>query len=154
MRLVAVLGFSGRRVNGLHPLAAVRLRHAERLSAGADAVVFSGRGPGGEAHLMHDAWAGADVRLLREATAGNTAENAAGIAAIARELDADEVVVVTSRWHAPRARLLLRAALHGTGITVRASAPSDRLRPGLLAREFACVLALPYHLYRSRVKRG
>jgi DUF218 domain len=158
MRIVAVLGYSGRRGNGLDPLCEARLRHAERLAGEADAVVFSGwsrRSDGdGEAELMRRSWSGPEVPLLCETNARNTAENAAGIAAIARRLHADEVVVVTSRWHAPRAGLLVRAALRGTSIVVRSASPRDRVRPRLLAREMACALALPYHLRRSRVERG
>lgn len=149
MRVVAVLGYSARGGNGLHPLAVVRLRHAECVAAGADAVILSG-----EAELMRAVWTSADVPLVCDSTPRNTADNAAGVAAIARTLGADEIVLVTSRWHAPRARLLVRAALRGTGVRVRASAPRDRLRPRLLARELACMLVLPYHLRTSRVKRG
>jgi hypothetical protein len=158
MRILAVLGYSAHRGNDLHPICEARLRHAETLAADADAVVFSGwsrsRGHDGEAELMRRAWSGPDVPLVCETTARNTAENAAGIAAIARRLRADEVVVVTSRWHAPRARLLVRAALRGTRIPVRLSAPRDRLNPWLLAREAACAVVLPLHLRRSRVERG
>lgn len=155
MRVVAVLGYSARRRNGLDPLCALRLRHAEGLAA--DAVVLSGwarRRPGdGEAELMREAWRGGDVQLVCDATARNTAQNAAGIARTARELGADEVVVVTSRWHAPRARLLVRAALGDVRVAVSTSSPRDRLRPRLLAREVGCMLMLPYHLLRSRVER-
>jgi uncharacterized SAM-binding protein YcdF (DUF218 family) len=154
MRVVAVLGYSEGRSARLDPLCALRLRHAESLASEADAVVLSGwsrhRRGTREAELMHEAWAGPDVQLVSETTARNTAENATEIAAIARRLHADEVVVVTSRWHAPRATLLVRAALRGSGATVRASSPPDRLRPRLLVREAACVAALPYHLVRRR----
>ena len=148
MRLVAVLGYSGRRTNGLDPICAERLRHAETLAA--DAVVFSGRAndPRGEADLMRKSWRGVDVPLLSESTARSTAENAAEVAAVARRLGADEVVVVTSPWHAPRARLLVRAALRGSGIDVRTSTPPGRPSAALLAREAACTLVLPFHLVR------
>ncbi len=155
MRLVAVLGYSARRRNGLDPLCALRLRHAERLAA--DAVVLSGwarRRLGGEAELMREAWQGGDVPLVCDVTARNTAQNAAGIARVARELGADEVVLVTSRWHAPRARLLVRAALGDADVAVRSSSPRDRVRPWLLAREAGCMLMAPYHLLRSRAERG
>jgi DUF218 domain len=157
VRLVAVLGYSGRRANGLDPLCEVRLRHAERLATSADAVVFSGwsrrRDGDGEAELMRAAWAGPEVPLIAETAARNTAGNATGIAALARRLCADEVVVVTSSWHAPRARLLVRTALRGERVDVRVSSPQDQPRPRLLAREVACWLLLPYHLGRSRLDR-
>ncbi len=149
MRLVAVLGYSGRRTNGLDPICESRLRHAETLDA--DAVVLSGRAKhrAGEAKLMRAAWRGADVPLVAESTARTTADNASEVAAVARRLGADEVVVVTSPWHAPRAGLLVRAALRGTGIRVRTSAPPGRRDGRLFAREAACIAVLPYHLLRA-----
>jgi hypothetical protein len=149
MRLVAVLGYSGRGTDGLDPVCLARLRHAEGLDA--DAVVLSGRakGRGGEADLMRTAWRGADVPIVSETTARSTAENAAEVAAIAQRLGADEVVVVTSRWHARRAGVLVRGALRGSGITVTTSSPPDPPSVGLLAREAGCMAAVPYHLLRS-----
>jgi uncharacterized SAM-binding protein YcdF (DUF218 family) len=148
MRVVAVLGYSGRHTSGLDPICESRLRHAEQLDA--DAVVFSGRAddPGGEADLMRKAWRGADVPLVSESTARSTADNASEVAAVSRRLGADEVVVVTSQWHAPRAAMLFRAALRGSGISVRTSSPRGRPSAWMLAREAACTVALPYHLVR------
>lgn len=155
MRLVAVLGYSGRRGNGLDPVCLARLRHAESLDA--DAVVLSGwakrSGRDGEAELMRTAWGGADVPLVCDSTARNTAQNAAGIAAVARQMKADEVVVVTSRWHAPRTRLLVRAALARSGTAVRVSSPRGPFRLRLIAREVACAPFAPYYLLKSRVQR-
>jgi hypothetical protein len=43
--VVAVLGYSTRGADGLHPLCLLRLRHAEELAGGAEAVVLpAGRG--------------------------------------------------------------------------------------------------------------
>ena len=78
------------------------MRHAESLEA--DAVLLSG-----EAELMQGAWRGGEVVL--DTRARNTRENARGVAEAARRLEADEVVVVTSSWHAFRARTLVRAAI-------------------------------------------
>lgn len=103
---------------------------------------------------MRAAWRGADVPTISETTARTTAENAAEIAAVARRLGADEVVAVTSGWHAPRARLLLRAALRGSGIHVSTSSPETATPKRLLAREAACMLVLPYHLLRGRGRRS
>ena len=156
-RLVAVFGYSARSVEGLHPLCVLRLRHGEELADGAEAVVLSGwsrhGAKGGEAELMRDAWSGPDVTLVCDPTARNTMQNAAGVAVLAREVDADEVVVVTSRWHAPRAGALVRAALGGSKLPVRTSSPRGRLQPRLLAREIACLAALPYQLLRVRALR-
>lgn len=154
MHLVAVLGYSGGRANGLHELCAERLRHAEQLvAADTDAVLLSGWGRRrnvAEAELMRAAWNGGDVRLIADETARSTAENAVSIADTARRLDATDVTVVTSRWHAFRARMLVRAAL--PGVAVRTSSPPGRPPVGLLARELICASALPYYLIRLRAR--
>jgi len=153
-RLVAVFGYSARGVEGLHPLCLERLRHAEQLADGADAVVLSGWSRHGarlgEAELMRDAWQGHDVRLICDPTARNTMQNAEGIAAVARELGVDEVVVVTSRWHAPRAGALVRAALGDDDVAVSTSSPHGPQHPWLLARELVCLAAVPYQRRRVR----
>jgi len=153
-RLIAVFGYSARGSSDLHPLCLLRLRHAEQLADGADAVVFSGwsrqRTGYAEAELMRDAWAGPDVRLVCDPTARNTMQNAVGVAALARELGVDEVIVVTSQWHAPRAGALVRSALGDAGISVRTSSPRGLRHPRLLARELACLAALPYQRRRVR----
>ena len=141
MRLVAVLGYSPRRADGLHDICAQRLRHAESLEA--DAVLLSG-----EAKLMRPAWSGPKVQFVTDGVARNTRENAAGVAEAARRLGADEVVVVTSRWHAFRARTLVRCQL--SGIRVSSSSPPGRAPLVLLAREGACLALLPYQLLRLR----
>ena len=153
-RLVAVFGYSARGSGDLHPLCLLRLRHAEELADGAEAVVLSGwsrHGSGfAEAEHMRDAWEGPDVRLVCDTTARNTMQNAVGVAALARELGVDEVVVVTSQWHAPRAGSLVRAALGGRDISVRTSSPRGLRHPRLVARELACLAALPYQRLRVR----
>jgi uncharacterized SAM-binding protein YcdF (DUF218 family) len=141
MRLVAVLGYSRRRLDGMHDVCAERLRHAEGLDA--DAVLLSG-----EAELMQRAWNGAGVQLVTDGAARNTRQNAAGTAEAARRLGASEVVVVTSRWHAFRARTLVRAAL--PEVPVSSSSPPGRPPLTLLAREVACLTMLPYQLLRLR----
>jgi uncharacterized SAM-binding protein YcdF (DUF218 family) len=156
VRLVAVLGYSNRRTRGLHELCARRLQHAEGLAADGDAVLLSGwsrrRGNSSEAELMRRAWNGGKTQLIEDATARSTRENAVSVAAAARRLGATDVTVVTSRWHAFRARTLVRAALPDA--TVRASSPDGRPPPAVLARELGCLAALPYHLIRVRAARG
>lgn len=137
MRLVAVLGYSPRRAGGLHGICAARLRHAEGLDA--DAVLLSG-----EAELMQPEWRGPGVELVTDGAARSTRENAAGVAEVARRLGADEVVVVTSRWHAFRARTLVQSVL--PGVAVSSSSPPGRPPLTLLAREAACLALLPYQL--------
>jgi uncharacterized SAM-binding protein YcdF (DUF218 family) len=144
MRVVAVLGYSGRRGSTLHPICARRLAHAEGLAHEADAIVLSGwarRGAtSGEAELMHAAWQGPETQIVCDTNARNTAENVLAVARVARELGAKEVVLVTSRWHARRTRLLARAALRGTGIEVQTSSPDDSPPMRHRVRELAALL--------------
>jgi uncharacterized SAM-binding protein YcdF (DUF218 family) len=137
MRLVAVLGYSGFRGRGLHAICLARLRHAEALARDDDTVLLSG-----EAELMRSA--AAHRGLVLDTAARSTRDNARGVAAAARELGADEVVVVTSAWHAPRARTLVRAAV-GRDVRVSSSSPPGRPPLGLALRELACLAVLPLH---------
>jgi uncharacterized SAM-binding protein YcdF (DUF218 family) len=153
VRLVAVLGYSSRRTQGLHELCAERLRHAERIAADSDAVLLSGwgrRGAVAEAELMRAAWGGRSVPVIADTTARNTRENALSVAETARRLAATEVTVVTSRWHAPRARALVRAALPEAPVDT--SSPAGWRPFAVVARELGCLLALPYHLIRLRLR--
>jgi uncharacterized SAM-binding protein YcdF (DUF218 family) len=143
MRLVAVLGYSRRRADeDLHAICEARVRHAETIVREGDAVLLTG-----EAELMHGHWQGG--RVLLDPDARNTRENALGVAKAAREVGADEVVVVTSRWHAPRAAALVRTAL-GHGVRVETSSPPDQPPMHLAVREAACLAALPVHLFDVR----
>jgi uncharacterized SAM-binding protein YcdF (DUF218 family) len=78
-----------------------------------------------------------------------TAENAAHVRAVARELGVQEVVVVTSRWHSPRALRLFRRSFRGTGVEVSVAPAPTASSPALLLREAACVVALPFQLRRA-----
>jgi uncharacterized SAM-binding protein YcdF (DUF218 family) len=107
----------------------------------------------GEAEVMRAAWSRADVVLVCDPDARSTADNAKNIARAARNLGAEELVVVTSRWHGLRAAVLLKAALRGTGIRFRL-ATTDGPRPALaLARELACLALLPVQLRRALARR-
>ena len=142
-KLVAVLGYSSLRGEGLHPIGAARLEAAERVAGDADAVLLSGwsrrRHRPSEAELMRRAWRGPDVPLLADGDARTTAGNARAVAAAARELEADEVVLVTSSWHARRARLLVRALLPPHVRLSVVTTPRTR-PPRLIARELATLL--------------
>jgi hypothetical protein len=144
MRLVAVLGYSGRRRDRLHAVCEARLRHAETVEG--DAVLLTG-----ESDLMHPAWTRGEALL--DPHARNTRENAVAVAAAARRLGADDVVVVTSRWHAFRARTLVRAALGDARVVVTSSSPPGRRPLRLLAREAACLALLPLHARRLAQRR-
>jgi uncharacterized SAM-binding protein YcdF (DUF218 family) len=143
MRLVAVLGFSGGGPDELHAICETRVRHAETIVRDGDAVLLSG-----ETEAMRGAWNGHEVLL--DPAARNTRENAKGVAAAARSLGVEEVVVVTSSWHAFRARTLVRVALPEA--TVSSSSPPGAPPPRLLARELACLVVLPLQLIWLRAR--
>jgi uncharacterized SAM-binding protein YcdF (DUF218 family) len=153
MKLVVVLGYSDGRTEGLHPVCASRLERAAAEAADAAAVVLTGYGrrPGGlpEAELMRQAWRWPAARLICEPRARITAENAAHVAVLVRELGADEVVVVTSWWHRFRADILFRAMLRGSGARVRVVSTSRPWSLRLLLREVGAFALLPHHLRRA-----
>ena len=152
-RVVAVLGFSSRGGGGLHPVCAARVRRAGELTTADDVVVLSGwarsRGARSEAELMRRAWHGAAARIVLDDGARHTAENAVHAARVARELGAAEVLVVTSRWHAPRAALLFRWYLRGSGVGVRMASVRGPLAPGSVAREAAVWPLVPAQIART-----
>ena len=154
MRVVAVLGYSRNGDRRLHPICAHRVAHAERIATGARAVVLSGwarrHAPAGEAELMRAAWRRDDVPVVLDHSAQTTAGNAVAVARLARDLGADELVVVTSPWHARRARALVRAALRGSNIRVSVSSPRGRRAPLLGLRELVYSVAVPLQARRLR----
>lgn len=152
-----MLGYSGWWHRSLHPVCAARLELGEQVAEGADAVLLSGwaRLPGREteAALMLAAWRGPVVPLLADGDARTTVGNARAVAAVARELGADEVVVVTSSWHRLRARVLLRAAL-GPDVKIELVSPARSRRLLLLGREAVCLVLLPLQLRAVRRRRS
>ena len=146
MRLVVVLGYSAWRGAGLHPVCEARVAAAAELAAPEDTVVLSGRP---EAELMRKAWPGPPDRVLCDDGARVTAETAAHVARLARELGAGEVLAVTSWWHCRRTAVLFRRALAGSGIAVR-TVGAPRWSGRLLLREAAAFAVLPLHLRRMR----
>jgi uncharacterized SAM-binding protein YcdF (DUF218 family) len=151
-RLLVVLGYSDGRGGELHPICAARLARAAELVAASDAVLLSGwsRRPGqmAEAELMRRAWEGPAVALHCDEDARITAENAAHAALHARELGVREVVVVTSGWHRPRARVLFRSLLPEVPVTV-VGVPAGRA-PRHLLREAAVFPLVPLQIARAR----
>jgi uncharacterized SAM-binding protein YcdF (DUF218 family) len=157
-RVVVVLGFSGRRGDDLHPVCAARVRRAGELATADDVVLLSGwarvRGRGSEAELMRRAWRGPAASVVLDDGARHTAENAVHAARVAGELGAAEVLVVTSRWHAPRAALLFRWYLRGTGVAVRVASARGPLAAGPVAREAAVWPLVPAQIARTPTGRG
>jgi uncharacterized SAM-binding protein YcdF (DUF218 family) len=156
--VVAVLGFSGRRGGGLHPVCAARVERAGELATADYVVVVSGwaraRGSVSEAELMRRAWRGPAARVLLDDGARHTAENAAHAAGLACDLGAGEILVVTSRWHAPRAAAFFRWYLRGSGVGVRVASARGPLAPLPVVREAAVWPLVPAQIARTPARRG
>ena len=154
MRLLVVLGYSAGRRNGLHPVCAARLERAAQVADGADAVVLTGgaRRDGAlpEAELMRRAWEGSRERVICDTESRITAENAARVAALVRELGAHDVVVVTSWWHRLRAALLFRLLLREEDARVSVIAAGGPWSLRLMLRELACLALVPAQVGRAR----
>ena len=152
--MIAVLGYSPRRSSRLDPVCSARVERACAIARDGDLVVLSGwsRHPGveAEAQLMARAWHGAQVELVKETDSRHTAGNAAAVSEVARASPATELVLVTSWWHSPRATVLVRAALRGSGVQVRTVGAPSRASVGLLGRELLCLAALPVQLLGLR----
>ncbi len=146
-RLVAVLGYSDASTAELHPVCGARLERAAVEARADDIVLFSGwargRSTSPEADLMAACWSTPTRAQLVDREARTTLGNAVAVARAARQLGADEVVVVTSRWHASRAAVLVRAALTGSGARLRVVSADERLPPERRLREAAAWLAVP-----------
>jgi uncharacterized SAM-binding protein YcdF (DUF218 family) len=147
-RLVAVLGYSD--VGGevaLHPVCAARVASAHAEAGPDDVVLFSGWARRGrtasEADLMAAAWSGPTRRRIVDRGARTTLGNAIAVGRAARRLGVSEVVLVTSHWHARRASVLVRAALLGTGATLRVARSTEPRSPARLLRELAAWSVVP-----------
>ena len=75
--------------------------------------------------------------------ARTTLGNAIGVGRATRRLDADEVVLVTSSWHARRAGVLVRASLLGSGATLRVVKTDEPTTPRHGLRELVAWVAVP-----------
>jgi uncharacterized SAM-binding protein YcdF (DUF218 family) len=153
-RVIVVLGYSDGGRGELHPVAAARLARAAEISTEDDIVVLSGwaRVPGtrSEAELMAAAWQGRARELVVDPDARTTVGNAANAVADVRRVGARNVVVVTSRWHAPRATAAFRLLLRGSGARVTAASPSERRDLRASLRELSLWTLLPAQLVAAR----
>ena len=154
-RLVVVLGYSDGGRGELHPVCAARLECAAEVTTSDDVVVLSGwaRVPdtSSEAELMRTAWRGAAREVVVDPDAQTTVDNMANAMNDVLRVGAREVLIVTSSWHAPRAKAALRWLLRSTGIKVRAVSPPGGSRSGAL-REVPLWLLLPLQLWRASHK--
>jgi uncharacterized SAM-binding protein YcdF (DUF218 family) len=147
-RLVAVLGYSDRRTGAeLHPVCKARVVRAAVEATADDVVLFSGWARNGrsssEADLMAASWSGAKRRHLVDRRARTTLGNAISVGRAARRVDATEVLLVTSSWHTRRASVLVRAALLGSGTTLRVAATAHGTAPARRLRELAAWTVVP-----------
>lgn len=150
-RVIAVLGYGGG--GSLHPVCAARLERAEQIAGGDDVVVLSGwarRGGDSESAAMLRAWRGRPARVVADPFARSTLDNVLRAAALAHELGVGELVLVTSGWHARRARALARRAVRGTGLAVTVAATRERGAVRDRARELVCWAALPAQVAARR----
>jgi hypothetical protein len=152
-RVVVVLGYSNGAGAGLHPICAARLRHAAEIAMPSDVVVLSGwaRAPGtrSEAELMRAAWTGNAAQVVVDPTARTTVENAINALDDVRRARPGEVVVVTSRWHAPRARAAFRLVVRTRAVRVRAAWPEGTAPRGARLRELMLWPLLPLQVIRA-----
>jgi hypothetical protein len=153
-RVIVVLGYSDGGAGTIHPICAARVARAAEIATPVDVVVLSGwaRAPGtrSEAHLMEAAWHGSAREVIVDPDARTTVGNARNALDDIRRVGAGEVVVVTSRWHAARAKAAFRWLLRGGRIRVRAAYPNEgfSLQPAL--RELPLWLLLPAQLWHAR----
>ncbi len=149
-RLVVVLGYSDGGRGELHPVCAARLARAAEVTTSDDVVVLSGwarvRDTHSEAELMRAAWSGAAREVVVDPDARTTVDNMANALNDVLRVGAKEVLVVTSSWHAPRAKAALRWLLRSTGIRVRAVSPPGSSWAAAL-RELPLWLLLPFQLW-------
>ncbi len=153
-RVVVVLGYSDGGRDELHPVCAARLARAAQIATEHDVVVLSGwaRVPGtrSEAELMAAAWEGAALELVVDPDARTTVGNAENAIGDIRRFGASEVVVVTSRWHAPRAKAAFRLLLRGNGVRVTAAFPREARDARALTRELVLWALLPAQIAATR----
>ena len=153
-RVIVVLGYSDGGRGVIHPVCAARVARAAEISTEADVVVLSGWArvaeTRSEAELMEAAWEGIAREVVVDPDARTTVGNAVNALNDVRRVDAREVVVVTSRWHAARARAAFRLLLRGRHVRVTSASPPEpfRLRPAL--RELPLWLLLPAQLWHAR----
>ena len=132
----------------MHEICARRLRRAEQAARPDDVVLLTGwarrRNHRSEAEQMARSWSAPCRRIVVDPDATSTLANVLAAARLARRLKADDVVLVTSSWHARRAAALLRAALSGSGSRVEIAASDERPSSATRLRELACWLVVPF----------
>jgi uncharacterized SAM-binding protein YcdF (DUF218 family) len=88
-------------------------------------------------------WTAPARARLVDRGARTTLGNAIAVARAARWVGAEEVVLVTSSWHARRASALVRASLNGSGARLRVVATDEPTAPRRGMRELAAWMIVP-----------
>jgi uncharacterized SAM-binding protein YcdF (DUF218 family) len=152
-RVIVVLGYSDGGLGELHPECAARLERAAELATPEDVVVLSGwarvTGTSSEAELMRAAWRGTAREVVVDPDARTTVDNLANALNDILRVGAREAVIVTSSWHAPRAKAALRWLLRHTGVKVRSAAPDTARSWRATLRELPLWLLLPFQLWHA-----
>ena len=154
-RLIAVLGYSSRDGGTeLNRVSAARLARAGEEALPGDTILFSGwrrpRRAVSEAELMSRGWHGIARQVRVDTASRTTYGNVLAAAAVARELSAQEIVLVTSGWHVRRASRLLEAA-HGDRVLLAAT--DECGTAGARIRELVCWLVVPLQAALARRTR-
>ncbi len=156
-RVIVVLGYSNGGRDKLHPIAAARLRHAAEISTEHDVVVLSGwaRVPGTrpEAALMAEAWAGTAREVVVDPDARTTVGNAINALDDVRRVAPAQVLVVTSGWHAPRAKVIFVWQLRSNPVEVVTSSPLEPRNIRALIHEIPRWAILPVQLLNAAITR-
>ena len=151
--VIVVLGYHEFAADGAHGISEICRAGVRRAEALAEqqrprAVIFTGwssTGGPSEAEHMAAAWQGrADVELICETNATNTAENAVRTLEVLRTLEGrPEVICVCSIRHFPRARFLFDRLYrrHGYAIGYR-YVTSPLPSPGLVQQELSSIMRM------------
>ena len=157
-RVIVVLGYSDGGRGALHPIGAARLARAAESSTSDDVVVLSGwarvAGTQSEARLMAAAWTGEAAEVVVDPDARTTVGNAFNALNDIQRVGARDVVVVTSRWHAPRAKAAFRVLLWRRSVRVKATFPPESANLGAMIRELPLWALLPAQLWHARQLRA
>jgi uncharacterized SAM-binding protein YcdF (DUF218 family) len=99
---------------------------------------------------MAAAWEGRSCEVIVDPDARTTVGNASNALNDIRRVGARDVVVVTSRWHAARAKAAFRMLLRGSGVHVTTASPPEPWNARAAVRELTLWTLLPLQLAALR----
>lgn len=140
---VVCLGHSVKGDPRISEICRARVRKAEQIAVdlNPELVVLSGWSPNAagktEADLMAEEWGVEDTFIVKDPLATTTAENAFFTRGLVEGHGGiDELVIVTSDWHALRAWLIFSIVFRGSGIRLLLAPTEERFPPKVLLEEF------------------